>query len=128
MRLRAQRLARPDDDAPRRRIEPHHIERIAGGDAEAAPLADGEMDDAVVAAEHPAVEIDDVAGLGRARPQPLDDVGVAAGRHEADVLAVVLVGDRKPERRASSRVSALVSSPSGKRRKSSCSRVVANRK
>ena len=55
------------------------------------------MDDAVVAAEHAAVEIDDVAGLGGARPQPLDHLGVAPGRHEADVLAVVLVGDRKIE-------------------------------
>ena len=47
-------------------------------------------------------------GFRRAGLQPLDDVGVAAGRHEADVLAVVLVGDRKAELRASSRVSALV--------------------
>ena len=36
---------------------------------------------------------------GSAAPglQPLDHVGVAAGRHEADVLAVVLVGDREAE-------------------------------
>ena len=33
----------------------------------------------------------------RARLQPLDDVGVAPARHEADVLAVFLVGDRKAE-------------------------------
>ena len=33
----------------------------------------------------------------RARPQPLDHVGVAAAGHEADVLAVGLVGDGKPE-------------------------------
>src|SRR4029453_13082470 len=38
---------------------------------------------------------DDVAGLGGARPQPLDHLGIAAGRHEADVLAVVLVGNRQ---------------------------------
>ena len=68
----AQRLARPDDHAPGRRIEPDHIERMPGGDAETAPLPDREMDDAVVAADHAAVEIDDVAGLGGARPQPLD--------------------------------------------------------
>ena len=55
------------------------------------------MDDAVVAAEHIAVEIDDIARRRSARLQPLDHVGVAAGRHEADVLAVVLVGDRKAE-------------------------------
>ena len=48
-------------------------------------------------AEHAAVEIDDVAGLDRVRPQAADDVGVAAGRHEADVLAVLLVGDLETE-------------------------------
>ena len=126
---RAQRLARADDDPPRRGIEPHHIERLAGGDAEAPPLADGEMDDAVMAAEHAAVEIDDVAGIGRARHQLLDHVGIAALRHEADVLAVVLVGDRQPEAGAPARASPpWCRSPSGKRRMSSCSRVVANRK
>ena len=31
------------------------------------------------------------------RPQPADDIGVAPGRHEADVLAVVLVGHGKTE-------------------------------
>ena len=70
---------------------------MAGGDAEPAPLPDREVDDAVVAAEHAAGEIDDVARLGGARPQAFDHLGIAAGRHEADVLAVVLVGDRKPE-------------------------------
>ena len=39
----------------------------------------------------------DVAGLGGARQQPLDDVGVAAARDEADVLAVRLLGDRQIE-------------------------------
>ncbi len=36
---------------------------------------------------------------GAAAPglQPLDHVGVAPGRHEADVLAVLLVGDREAE-------------------------------
>src|SRR5437016_4061329 len=51
------------------------------------------MRDALMAAEHAAGEIADVAGLHRIRAQPADDVGVAAGRHEADVLAVLLVGD-----------------------------------
>src|SRR5262245_43497100 len=39
---RPQRLARADDDAPRRRIEPHHIERIASRDAKPAALSDRE--------------------------------------------------------------------------------------
>src|SRR5438876_3408079 len=70
---------------------------MTGRDAEPAPLADGEMNDAGMPPEPVAVEIDDVARLGRARLEPLDHLGVAAGRHEADVLAVVLVGDREPE-------------------------------
>src|SRR5437899_5645807 len=70
---------------------------MSGRDAEPAPLPDGEMDDAVVVAKHAAGHIDDLARLGGARPQPLDHVGVAPGWHEADVLAVVLVGDRKLE-------------------------------
>ena len=49
-------------------------------------------------AEHAAIDMDDLARLARPRLQPLDDVGVAPGGHEADVLAVVLVGDREPER------------------------------
>jgi hypothetical protein len=93
----AQRLARPDHHPARRGIEPHHIQRMARGDAEPAPLADGEMDDAGMRAEHAAVEIDDVAGLGRPRLESLNDLGVAARWYEADVLAVVLVGDRECE-------------------------------
>src|SRR5207253_884671 len=56
-----------------------------------------EMDDAVMPAQHPAVEIDNLARLRGAGPQPLDDVGIAPRRHEADVLAVVLVRDRQIE-------------------------------
>ena len=43
------------------------------------------------------VEIDDVARLDRAGLQAADDIGVAPGRHEADVLAVLLVGDFEAE-------------------------------
>src|SRR5262245_6253664 len=55
------------------------------------------MDDAGMPAEQATVEVDDIAGLGRAGLEPLDHLGVTAGRHEADVLAVVLVGDREAE-------------------------------
>ena len=51
------------------------------------------MDHAAVASKHRAVEVDDLArrlGLG---PQPLDQAGVIAVGHEADVLAVELGGD-----------------------------------
>ena len=77
-------------------VEPDHEERLAAADAEAAALADGVADDALVAAEHAAVEVDDLAGLGGAGPQLLDHRGIGAVRHEADVLAVGLVGHRQP--------------------------------
>src|SRR5262249_58248312 len=94
---RAPRPARPAPPGARRRTEPPHVERMAGGEAQPPPLADGEMDDAGMSAQHAAVEIDDVARLGRARLEPLDHLRIAARRHEADVLAVVLVGDREVE-------------------------------
>ena len=50
-----------------------------------------------MAAEHAAVEVDDLAAAHRTRLQPLDDVAVLALRDEADVLAVGLVGDGKAE-------------------------------
>src|ERR1700756_4616190 len=85
-------LAKPSRQPPppTRRREPRRVERVAGGDGAPPPLADGEMDDAGMSAQHAAVEIDDVARLGRTRLEPLDHLGVAARRHEADVLAGVL--------------------------------------
>src|SRR5262249_44042391 len=85
-----QRLARADHDAARRGIEPDDIKRRARSNLQSLALADGEMRNALMMAEHAATEIDDVAGLHRIRPQPADDIGVAPGRHEADVLAVML--------------------------------------
>src|SRR6202023_2495770 len=61
------------------------------------PLADGEMNDALMPADNAAVEVDDVAGFDGIRPQPADDVGIAPGRHEADILAVLLVRDAQAE-------------------------------
>src|SRR5262249_58309702 len=52
---RAQRLARADDDAPSCRVEPDHIERIAGSHAETAALSDRAMDDAVMATREPSL-------------------------------------------------------------------------
>ncbi len=65
-----QRLARADDDPPPGGIEVDDIERLADRDADAAALADGVVDDALMAAEHPAIDMDDVARLAGARLQP----------------------------------------------------------
>ena len=61
--IHPQRLARTDHDAAAGGLKPHHIERRAGGDAQSAPLADGEMNDALMPADDAAVEVDDIAGL-----------------------------------------------------------------
>ena len=60
-----QRLARADDHAAGRRIDPHHIKRLAFGNAKAAALADGVVNDALVVAQHAAIEMHDVARLQR---------------------------------------------------------------
>src|ERR1700731_4922640 len=62
-----QRFARTDHDAARGGVEPHDIKRRTGRDAEPAPLPDGEMNDAVVMAEHAAVEAADLARSARSR-------------------------------------------------------------
>src|SRR6202035_1047651 len=48
-------------------------------------------------AEHAPLDVDDISGLGGAGPQALDHLGIASGWNEADVLAVLLVGDREIE-------------------------------
>ena len=65
---------------------------LIAGQAQALALADGEMDDAVMAAQHRAGLVDDLAGPRRIGAQLFHDAGVAALRHEADVLAVGLGG------------------------------------
>jgi len=93
--IHPQRLAWTHHDAAARGIELDDVKRRAGGDAQSLALADGEMNDALMPADDVAAEIDDIAGLDRTGLQPADDVGVASGRHEADILAVLLVGDFK---------------------------------
>src|SRR6185503_20004807 len=93
----AQCLARTDDDTPLLGIKTHDIEWRAGSNAKSAPLTDSEMNNAGMRTKHFPIKIDDVASLRRARFQPFDNVGVVASRDEADVLAVVLVGNCEPE-------------------------------
>jgi hypothetical protein len=125
-----ERLLRADDDAAGVGVELHHVERVGKpADPEAAALADRVVDHAPVLAEDIAVHVHDLAGIRRAGAQLLDHGGIIAVRHEADVLAVGLVGHGSPYFAASARVSALDARwPSGKRRKSSCSCVVEKRK
>ena len=88
-----QRLLRADNDAARAGVEMDDIERLAGGDADAAALADRVVQNAIMAAEHAAVQMNDIARQRRVRLQLVDDIGIFALRHETDVLAVGLFGD-----------------------------------
>ena len=92
-----ERRPRTDDDPVGLGLQTHHVEGLGRRDAQAPALADGEADDAVVPAEHAAPKVHDVAGPERAGAQPADHVGIRALGHEADVLAVGLGGDGKPE-------------------------------
>ncbi len=59
-------------------IEPDDKQRLAGRNAQPFALTDGEVNDAGMPAEHPALKVDNVARLRRAGLEPLDDVAVAA--------------------------------------------------
>ena len=82
-----------DDDAVMCHVEVHDVERLRMRDAEAFALADRVERHALVMAEHMALLVDDIAWMqagGILRAQ----VGlVVIMRHEADLLAVRLVGD-----------------------------------
>ena len=96
-RSRSSARLRADDDLAPRGVDREHVKRRAPCDAEAATLAHGEMDDALVPAENPACLVHDVAGLRSAGAKPFDHARIAARGHEADVLAVGLGGDGEAE-------------------------------
>jgi hypothetical protein len=61
----AQRFARTDDHLLGRRINLHDIKRLASSNAEATSLANGVMNDAVVATQDLALHMDDVTWLSQ---------------------------------------------------------------
>ena len=60
-------------------------------DLDAAALTDGEMDHALMFAQHLSVEVHNLTRRGSFGSQPLDQPGIVAVGNEADVLAVGLV-------------------------------------
>ena len=74
------------------RIQFHDINRLGRGDAEALALADGVKFDAVVMAEHVAVQIHDFAAMLLHEVRLLEKAAVIVVRHEADFHALLLVG------------------------------------
>src|ERR1700749_2218061 len=92
-RARGKLIARADDDLCFRCIELEHEQWLAiSGESKPLALTDGEMDDAVVAAENATGAIDDLPGRCRIGLHLLHDGCVFAIRDKADVLAVGFVG------------------------------------
>lgn len=88
-----QSFARADNHFRALRIDAHHIKRLACGNAETATLPDGEADDAIMLAHQAAIEMTDRAGMRGFRTQFTHQFGIIAGRDEADILTVGLVGN-----------------------------------
>src|SRR5690606_26966464 len=72
------------------RIEVDYVKRLSRSHADAPALTNRVAQYSFVTAQHAAIYMHDVAGIGRRRPQLGDDVGISALWHEADVLAVML--------------------------------------
>src|SRR6185312_13378931 len=86
-----------DDDAARIAFEPHDVTRVAQRHAGALALPDGVAFDSLVAADHLAVGGDELARQIDLAPAPADEGRIIAVGHEADFLAVLLVGHAQPE-------------------------------
>src|SRR5688572_13316427 len=90
-KLLHQRSSGADDHSSGIGLDPHHIEGLSPSEPESAALADGEIDDAVVPAENPAIHMHDLARLCGLGPELQHDILIPAARHEADVLTVGLL-------------------------------------
>src|SRR6185312_14581735 len=82
-----QLAARADDDPPPPGLHLEHVQRLARGDADPAPLAGREAVHAGVAAERAPAGVDDLARPAPAAV-PLEEGAVVAAADEADVLAL----------------------------------------
>ena len=89
---------RTDDDPRLLGLDSNDVERLLlSSDLDAAALADGEMDDAVVATKNLAIDVYNLARRLRFGTEPLDEAGIVPVGNEADVLAVGLRSHFKPE-------------------------------
>src|SRR5258708_17231252 len=85
-----------DDDLARCRPDFHHVHRFGEPTGESAALADGESRESIVLADDGTIASDECAAAqGRRIAAKLtrDHLRVIAVRHEADVLALRLLGD-----------------------------------
>ena len=92
---RLQLGASADGDGVRLRVLVEDVERLRSRDPEAAPLADGEVMVAAMAAELAAGAVDDVSLAFQEAAVAAQEVGLALAGEEAEVLALGLAGDRE---------------------------------
>src|SRR6185437_13856356 len=86
------------DDTRVLRVKLDDEERFfVAGKTKTFALADCEMDHAIVAAEHLAVEIDDIAGSRGVGAQLFHYGNITAFGNKTDVLTIRLVGDEKAQ-------------------------------
>ena len=78
-------------------VDVRHIEGAALPDAEPAPLTDRVAGDARVRAEHAALSVDDRARPEHARIPAAQETAIVIVGHEADLLALRLVGRDEAE-------------------------------
>src|SRR3546814_8165920 len=90
---RRDRQRRPwaDDHPSLACIDAHHIKRFRlTADVDSATLAHREVDEPAMAAKHPPLQVDDLAGVIGFRTELPDNGRIIAARYEADILAVGL--------------------------------------
>ena len=85
-------LISPEDQPVIRKILPNDIERFGIGDADPPPLPDGIAVQSLVLPQRLAPQGDNGAGGGRFVGEPLQKGSVVSVRHEAQILAVLLLG------------------------------------
>src|SRR4029078_4588896 len=90
-----ERLGRADGDGRLPGVDADDVEGDAGGEAEPLALADGEAVHAVVMPEDAPLAIANLAAGDRGAAP--DELGVLARGDEADLLAVLLLGDAQAE-------------------------------
>ena len=85
-----------DDDPIGRRVGGQHVERLPGGDPEAAALADRELVMAAMAPDGASRAVHDLPGSLTQPGVASEERALALAREEAEVLALALVGHREP--------------------------------
>src|SRR5947208_15853792 len=92
-------MARPWSAAFGEGVGPLDIERIAPADADTAALPDGEVVEAAVLPDNPAVTVDDLSGPVLQAAVALQERALSLPSEETQVLALDLRGHRQIRRR-----------------------------